>query len=94
MDWQQKWLALTSLSPRTSYLSTDVGGRWYIHLGGVEIGNGHVLVSATERGASPQEAIEKTWDRYALNLKSDEFIRISSNKDRQLRWNGFMWADT
>lgn len=93
MIWEQKLSALKSLCPDAS-LYMRRPGDWYLQLKGVEIKKGGILASVGETGKTPEEAVEKTWERLT-GLSADEVVVLNafSGTRRHLRWNGFMWKD-
>lgn len=96
--FKEKWAALNALTSEFAgcemRMHTDMMFSVAI-AGRAEIGNKHMLTSLCGRGNTPEAAIDDLW-RQATNLKDDEFIVINASdrsKRRQVRWNGFMWAD-
>lgn len=93
MTWEQKFAAILALAP-DACLRMRCSGDWYVSNGHIEIKDGCGLVSPTERGRTPEDAVEQHWGRLT-NLPSDQCLVLDAYNDkrRQVRWNGFMWAD-
>jgi len=94
MTWEQKFAALQALLDfkGDAALHSREPGDWYVTLPSVSIKEGGLLVSVGNSGATPQEAVEKTWTKLT-SLPNDHYIVASACSGRRaVRWNGFMWA--
>lgn len=92
MTWQQKWFALKSALtfPLEASLRMREVESWYCSLPGLEVKGRNTLSSPTQKGKTPEEAVEQAWIGYA---EADTYL-VSRDKDgkrRAIRWNGFMW---
>lgn len=92
MTWEQKLAAMLVLSGGTMPLVMVQPGNWMCcHPG--EIGGDGLLRSVPQRAASPEAAVNATWDAI-LALPSDRYLEV--NRDgarRRYRWGGFMWLE-
>jgi hypothetical protein len=93
MTWEQKLAALTALGDTS--LRMRKPGDWYVDHRGVEIGDGHILDSGHGDGATPEAAVEDRWACLTL-LPPNKIIVLDAMRAtrREVRWNGFMWADS
>lgn len=93
MTWEQKLKALEAIAPAVN-LCMRYPGDW--HVGGMrwEIKRGSMLSSPTQRGATPEEAVEMAWKQFT-ELKPGEYLVLNAyaRERRCVRWNGFMWEE-
>lgn len=91
MSWEQKLAALSALAECN--LKMLKPGQWIVHQS-VEVGGDGFLRSICGRGLSPEHAVEDHWSQ-ATNIPSDRYLAIGGHAEtrKQVRWNGFMWAD-
>lgn len=84
-------MALRSLAGSLA-LCVREDGTWYVNLPNVELRKGGLLVTPTQKGADPHEAIVAAWNDYGA---SDAVVVVSrpGYPRRVLRWNTFMWVD-
>lgn len=68
--------------------------RWCCHVRGVEIADGSFLTSSSGFGATPEAAIIAQWETLT-RLPANKWVAVGGYSDqrRNLRWNGYMWAD-
>ena len=93
MDWEQKLMALKSLSPGIA-LSMRKPGNWYVSASHIEISNGVTLCSPIESEATPEEAVNARWLRLTeLQPGGCLVINAMNDKRRAIKWNGYMWED-
>jgi hypothetical protein len=92
MDTKKRALALNALSPIE--LRLDINGNWFVRWVGVEIKKGPCLGGAGERGATPDEAIDRTWASVEdMSKDRSRYLVVGAYTDQRkaVRWNGFMW---
>lgn len=95
MTWEEKLQALQALGCDTS-LKMRAPGNWYVAAVGRAIAGDGFLTGSYGNGRTPQEAVEDDWNEIVVNLPINRYINVSSysaGKEKNVRWNGFMWAD-
>jgi len=93
MNWQQKALALHSLSGTFNFsLHLREDGTWFVNLTGIERKEGRCLSSGCQVAKTPEQAIEGCW---AWATESGYYLvkGASSDDRRAFKWNGFMWEE-
>ena len=96
MNWEEKLVALLTIDDDLA-VTMRKPGNWYVSGGRCEIkrkGSG-VLEGVYGDGKTPQEAVEDHWRQYVTDLPEGAVIVIDAMQKtrREVRWNGFMWAD-
>lgn len=92
MTWEEKFAAIRAIR-RDAHLRMREPGNWYVSTG-IEIGGDEMLRAVGESGATPEEAVEKTWQLIErLPLNRCIVVGAYTDQRRELRWNGYMWAD-
>ena len=97
MTYEQQFSAIKALSNSCPgpALHMREPGNWYLYVPCVEIGGNGLLKGVGKSGITPEYAVEHTWDELT-SVVAPFFIVINAMQDdqrRQVRWNGFMWAD-
>lgn len=92
-EMDRQFEALKSIS-RDVTLNMRKPRDWWVHLSGVEIGGDGMLRTSSADGATPQEAVRNAWQRIT-RLEPGQYLVLNAAgpNRRQVRWNGFMWAD-
>jgi len=88
MTWEEKLYALKELT--VTRVEMRIPGDWYVSAYGRRIGGYGLLVGAYGEGGSPQFAVEDDWSLIVTDLPEGKYIRV---KDKNYRWNGFMWKE-
>ncbi len=94
MTWEEKLQALQALCETVLIMRKP--GNWYVSASGRSIAGDGFLTGSYGNGATPEEAVEDDWNIFVVNLPLDRYINVSSysaGKEKNVRWNGFMWAD-
>ena len=94
LNHNQKLDALRALTGHAE-LRRRKDGSWYVRLRGVEIGGNGFLTTVTQGGRTAAAAVNECFEQHTA-LPDDRYVVIHAGypeKRRQLRWNGFMWAD-
>jgi hypothetical protein len=93
LDWQNQLAACQALGPRCS-LNMRKPGDWYVSQPSVEVATNGMLEGRYGNGRDPEEAVHDHW-RKLTTLKGDERVVLNAmtGSRREVRWNGFMWAD-
>lgn len=87
----EKAKALNALSRISLMLTSTERTQWYVHHG-VEKKDGCILSSAAGYGDTPEEAIDETWKLLTEGAPL-LVIKAMGPDRREVRWNGYMWAD-
>lgn len=92
MTWEQKLAALQALTE--THLCMRKPGDWYVDAYARDIGGDGFLTGTFGNGMSPAEAVLDDWKRIT-ELPPGKYIVISANSDKEkrVRWNGFMWKE-
>ncbi len=92
MTWQEKFNYLKELDPDAHVVMYSVN-EYGLSLSGVEIGDGHGLVSPCIRSRSVEGAIELAFAEYTIT-PTGSFIVIDAYKPtrRELLWHGDGWV--
>lgn len=93
MTWEQKLEALQAISECALHMRKP--GDWYVGQYRVEVADGSgILMGRYGNGRTPEEAVENHWSELT-GLEPNEYIVLDAyGEDRkQLRWNGYRWAD-
>lgn len=92
LTWEQKFLAIIAIGPAS--LKCRGEGDWYVEQSGVEVGDGRFLTSPSVSGKAPADAVALYWDSLTDLPPSARIVIGAYGKNRrEVRWNGFMWAD-
>lgn len=67
-------------------------GTWYVSLPYVELRERGMLVSPTQKGGTPHEAIAAAWNQHS-HADAVVVVTVPGKPRRVLRWNTFMWID-
>lgn len=92
MTWEQKLAALQALAE--CHLCMRKPGDWYVSHR-VDVGGEGFLRGSYGNGKTPEEAVNDHWEIYTAQLKPGNVVVAYGNSDREkrVRWNGFMWQD-
>lgn len=92
MTWEQKLAALQAITE--TCLCMRKPGDWYVSATARGVGGDGLNRGAYGNGKTPEEAVHDDWRQIAEFLPFDRYIIVErAGARRQVRWNGFMWAD-
>lgn len=91
LDWEEKLSALQALTDTCLRMRSP--GDWYVMAHGRCIGGDGFLRGSYGNGKTPQEAVEDDWRQMTTHPLSSYIVVGSGEKERRVRWNGFMWVD-
>lgn len=96
MTTQDKYDALMALSPSFKIHMRKIGDYYFSPSASVEVAtrNKGILRSTYGNGSTPEAAIDDCF-RVLTEIGPDDFLVLEaySPARREVRWNGFMWAD-
>lgn len=92
MTWEQKLAALQVLAETSIRMRSP--GDWYVSAN-MQIGSKDscLLVGTYGNGATPQEAVENHWNKYAMNLPADQYLVVGVAPYKCYRWGEYMWCE-
>lgn len=95
MNWEEKFAAIKAIGGMDTAITMRSPGDWHVTGTRIEIAHDGMLLSTTEHGRSPQEAVELRWKQLTELTGKQTHLVLNAYGDnrRHVRWNGYMWVD-